>query len=64
MIGFGILDVLERPGPPGVLLIVALVLMYVVRPFLDKKAQGQPGRRPVPRPRPKPRPPPDGPQTS
>ena len=50
MIGTGVLGLLDRPGPPGVLLVVAFVLMYVVRPFLDKKAQGPFRRHPKPRP--------------
>ena len=62
MIAFGVLDILERPGPPGVLLILAFVGMYVVLPFLNKKAQGRFGPRRDPRPRPKP-PPPDEPPT-
>ena len=54
MIGFGVLDILEEPGPPGLLLILAFILMYVLRPYLEKKAKGTRARRP------RPRPPPDG----
>jgi hypothetical protein len=58
-IGTGVLGLLQRPGPPGVLLILAFVLMYFVRPWLDRKAQQPFGRRPARQPPPRVRPQPE-----
>ena len=52
MMGFGVLNLLQRPGPPGLAAIAAFVLLYFFRPWLERL-----GKRPWPRRPPKDRPP-------
>ena len=45
MVGFGVLNLLQRPGPPGLAAIAAFGLLYVLRPWLDKLAKRRWPRR-------------------
>jgi hypothetical protein len=49
MIGLGVLNLLQRPSPPTLVVVGAFVLLIVLRPILFRSMMGKPMRWPGPK---------------